>query len=716
MSNSTLSLLTTRRFAPLFVTQFLGAMNDNVFKNALVILMLYRLAADDDGQLLVTVAAGVFVLPFFLFSATAGQIADKYEKSGLIRRIKFAEILIMGLAVGGLYLGDITLLFGVLFLTGMQSTFFGPLKYGILPDHLHENELISGNGLIEAGTFIATLVGTVIGGIFILQNAGLAIVSTIVLGLAILGWLASQTVPKAPVTAVSIRVNPNFIVETWRVIVHAGQRRNLLLPILGISWYWLMGTTLLTQFPNLTKAVLGGNQEVVTLLLTAFAIGIGIGATLCMKLLNGEVSARFVPIAAIAMTVFVSDLYLSVADRTSGSSLIGAAVFAARPENWRILFDLLAIAVASGLYSVPLYAILQNESAPEHRARNAAANNVVNSLFMVVGALWAGAMLASDIRVPGVLLSIAIVNAFVALFVCRLLPGQLTGTLLAILMRLSFQKVTKRLENCHKAGKRWRGRHVTWILAGLGILIVLVVLFVPPIPQDPAYHDFADQWVWLGIERFADAASNLAFLLAGGFGLWGVTGARSGKLFEDRSDAVPYRVFFIGVLLIGAGSSCYHAAPDNERLLWDRLAMSFAFMAFLSAVIADRIGRTAGLTWALPIGIALGIASLVYWHWSESIGQGDLRPYAVIQFAPALFLPVMCILYPDRRYTVGRFLAVMLGLFLAAKLFEHFDAEILSLTGQVIGGHALKHFLAAIACYLPLAMLRRAALEQARLS
>lgn len=185
-----------------------------------------------------------------------------------------------------------------------------------------------------------------------------------------------------------------------------------------------------------------------------------------------------------------------------------------------------------------------------------------------------------------------------------------------IFPRLSFQKVTKRLENCHEAYKRRRGGHVTWILAGFGILIVLVVLFVPPIPQDPAYHDFADQRVWLGIERFADVASNLAFLLAGGFGLWGVAGARSGKLFDDRSDAVPYRVFFIGVLLIGAGSSYYHASPDNERLLWDRLAMSIAFMAFLSAVIVD-------LTWALPIGIALGIASLVYWHWSESIGQGD---------------------------------------------------------------------------------------------
>ena len=473
MSDSALSLLTTRRFAPLFITQFLGAMNDNVFKNALIILTLFRLATGESAQILVTVAAGVFVLPFFLFSATAGQIADKYEKSGLIRRIKFLEIVIMALGTAGLYLGDTYLLLGVLFLTGAQSTFFGPLKYGILPDHLRENELIGGNALIEAGTFIATLMRTIVGGLFVLGDHGLTIIASIVLGLSVLGWITSHTIPKAPATAVGIQINPNFIAETWRIIVHARAKRNLFLSILGISWFWLVGTTFLTQFPNLTKSVLGGNEEVVTLLLTSFAIGIG--SILCTVLLRGEVSRRYVPLAAIAMTAFITDLYFAVADRTAGDSLIGAAAFAVRPENWRVLFDLMAIAIASGLYSVPLYATLQNESAPEHRARNAAANNAVNSLFMVVGALWAAAMLAAKISVPIVLLSIAVGNALVAIYICKLLPHHLIKTVLAIALRLAFRVRVEGLDNYRRAGDR------AVIIANHGSILdgILLAVFLP---------------------------------------------------------------------------------------------------------------------------------------------------------------------------------------------------------------------------------------------
>ena len=247
-----------------------------------------------------------------------------------------------------------------------------------------------------------------------------------------------------------------------------------------------------------------------------------------------------------------------------------------------------------------------------------------------------------------------------------------------------------------------------WILIGLGSLLVVLLWFLPPIPQDPAYHQFADKRVLFGIERFGDVVSNLAFLLAGTLGLWGASGARSRRLFREPGDALPYRVFFAGVLLIGLGSGYYHAAPDNQRLPWDRLPMTIAFMAFFAALVADRIDRRAGLRWVLPIGVALGIASVAYWAWSESIGQGDLRPYGFIKFAPALLLPVICVLYTRRRYTHGGYLAAILVIFLLATVLEHLDAEIFALTGQAIGGHALKHLFAAIACYLPLAMLRRA--------
>ena len=490
MANPTFSLLKNRRFLPLFVTQLLGAMNDNLFKNALIILTLYRLSTDGNGQILVTVASGIFVLPFFLFSATAGQIADKFEKSGLIRRIKLAEILVMALGVAALHLGEPVWLIGVLFLMGTQSAFFGPLEYGILPDHLRQDELVAGNGLIEAGTFVAILIGAVIGGVFVLGDNGIAVISSIILVMAALGYIASRAIPMAPPTAANITIGANILAETWRIVAHAGSSRNLFLSILGISWFWLIGATFLSQFPTLAKDVLGGDDEVVTLLLTTFAIGIGVGSIWCNSLLKGEVSAKWVPVGAIAMTFFIADFYIAVADREAGETLMGAGAFLASPENWRILFDLLAVAIAGGLYSVPLYAILQTESAPEHRSRNIAANNILNALFMVVGALLAGAMLASGFTVPGVLLALAAVNALAAIYICRLLPHHLIKMIFAMVLRPLFRVRVEGLENYRAAGQRAVivANHVSFLDG------VLLATFLPGHPVFAVDTHIAKQW------------------------------------------------------------------------------------------------------------------------------------------------------------------------------------------------------------------------------
>jgi acyl-[acyl-carrier-protein]-phospholipid O-acyltransferase/long-chain-fatty-acid--[acyl-carrier-protein] ligase len=311
MSENQYHLFRTTRFLPLFVTQFLGALNDNLFKNALVILILYRLAESGghDGPVLVTIAAGVFILPFFLFSATAGQLADKFEKSRLIRLIKLAEILIMGLAVGGFLWGESYLMLAVLFLMGAQSTFFGPLKYAILPDHLHEDELIGGTGLIEAGTFLAILIGTILGGVMILTGNGVAVVSAAILLLAGCGWLSSFFIPRAEPPSPDLKLNPNIPAETWNIIRAATARRDMRLTILGISWFWLVGATFLSQFPGLAKNVIGANEHVVTLFLTTFSIGIGLGSLFCNKLLDGEITAKFVPFGALGMTLFTLDLF-----------------------------------------------------------------------------------------------------------------------------------------------------------------------------------------------------------------------------------------------------------------------------------------------------------------------------------------------------------------------------------------------------------------------
>ncbi len=474
------------------MTKFLGALNYIFFKNALVILILYRLAGED-GQILVTVAAGAFILPFFLFSATAGQLADKFEKSRLIRLIKMAEILIMVLAVAGFLWGESYLMMAVLFLMGIQSTFFGPLKYAILPDHLREDELIGGNALIEAGTFLAILIGTILGGAIILTENGVLAVSFFIVLLAACGWVSSFFIPRAEPPEPDLRLNPNILAETWTIIRAATSRRDIRLTILGISWFWLVGATFLTQFPGLAKNVIGADEHVVILFLATFSIGIGLGSLLCNKLLNGEITAKFVPFGAVGMTLFTFDLFLATSDLVpSTEALLGIASFLSQFTGWRILADLIAISVCGGVFIVPLYAILQWRSEAAQRARMIAANNIMNALFMVAGAAAATAMLVAEMSVPSVFLAIAVANGVVAIYICGLLPDAIVKAAMATILRVLYRVRVRGTDNLEKAGVRAVivANHVSFLDG------VLLGAFLPTKPIFAVYTLIARQW-WL---------------------------------------------------------------------------------------------------------------------------------------------------------------------------------------------------------------------------
>ncbi len=458
MYHSQFALLGTRRFFPLFISQALGAFNDNVFKNALVILITYSLAtqAGLNASLMVTAAAGIFIFPFFLFSATAGQLADKYDKAMLIRFIKMVEVLLMVLTAVGFYLQDVAFLMLMLFLMGTQSTFFGPLKYGILPDQLQEDELISGNALIQAATFLAILLGTVIGGVLILTAYGTLTISALIIAASLTGWIASRSIPPTQPAAPTLKVNPNFLTETWKIVRDAAQHRDIFLSILGISWFWLVGATFLAQFPTFGKDVLGGKEDVVTFLLIVFSVGIGLGSLLCNRMLKGEVHATFVPLGALGITLFSIDLFFAShhGGTTPGSELIGVGQFLDAFAGWRIAADLLLIAISGGLYIVPLNAIVQQRSESAHRARNIAANNILNALFMVISALGTTAMLKTGFSVPEVFLTIAILNAGVAVYITRLLPGALVKAFTAWLLEMLYRVEVEGLKHYHEAGDK----------------------------------------------------------------------------------------------------------------------------------------------------------------------------------------------------------------------------------------------------------------------
>ena len=413
--NAALSLLPTRRLGPLFWALFAGAMNDNLLKNAYVILVAYREAQSGQAtEIIVTVATAVFILPYFLFSALAGEIADKYEKSWLLRQTKLAEIGVVTLGALSLLGDNIVFQLGVLFLLGVQATVFGPVKYAVLPELMPESELLAANALVDAGTFLAILVGTIVGGLLILVPGGRFATGGALLALALFGYAVSWLIPATGKALGTLRLRVNILASSWQVAGQARERPEVWRAVLGISWFWLVGAALISQFPNYAKEYLGANNHVVTLFLALNSIGVGCGSLAANRILRGAISARLVPWSALAMGIFTFDLWLASPAPHAATHLTGIAAFLASPGNWRIVGDLVGVALSAGIFAVPLYAIMQARSAASERARVVAGNNILNALFIVAAGGGSAVMLKLGSGVPAIFLVLGVTNAALA--------------------------------------------------------------------------------------------------------------------------------------------------------------------------------------------------------------------------------------------------------------------------------------------------------------
>ncbi|WP_028220222.1 MFS transporter [Paraburkholderia oxyphila] len=435
---SQFALLRQRRFAPFFWTQFLGAMNDNVFKIGFTSLVTYQAArfSGVDPKTVAFLISAIFIVPFVLFSATSGQIADKFDKAVLTRWVKTFEIAVMLIGAAGFWMHSAPLLYLCTFLMGVHSTVFGPIKYAYLPQKLAEDELVGGNGLVEMGTFVAILIGTIVGGIAAGIGASDAAsaqalagppvgawwLGGMCIGIALVGRVASAFVPPCAPPQPDLQINWNPFSETWRNLRLAHGNRTVFLSLLGISWLWFVGATFLASFFNFAKDVLSANPDVVTLLLAMFSLGIGFGSLLCEKLSRRRIEIGLVPLGSIGMSVFGIDLFFASHALPTAPHLLSVGEFVRMPAHWRVLADLFLLAMFGGLYSVPLYALIQSRSAPSHRARIIAANNILNSLFMIVSALMAMALTAAGVGIPGIFLTTALLNIVVAAYIYTLVP------------------------------------------------------------------------------------------------------------------------------------------------------------------------------------------------------------------------------------------------------------------------------------------------------
>ncbi len=422
--SSQFQLLQERRFRPFFFTQFLGAFNDNVFKTALITLVTFRAGqlTDIDGKTLATLLPGLFILPFFLFSATSGQIADKFEKSAVARAVKVFEIGIMLLAAWGFLNNSLWPLVGALFLMGVHSTLFGPVKYSYLPQHLREEELVGGNGMIEMGTFVAILVGEILGAWLATSSFGPGLTAAVVVGVAVAGYWVSRSIPLSPAADPGLKINWNPVTETWNNLRFAHGNRTVWLSLLGISWFWFYGATVLAQFPTYAKEVLHGDESVFILLLAVFSFGIGAGSLLCEKLSGHKVEIGLVPFGAIGLTVFGVELYFATPGGLAPTEQWNWSAFLGQAAHWRVLADVVLLGLFGGFYIVPLYALIQTRSEKSHQSRVIAANNILNALFMVVSALVSMVLFQLGLTIPQLFLATALFNAVVAIYIYSLVP------------------------------------------------------------------------------------------------------------------------------------------------------------------------------------------------------------------------------------------------------------------------------------------------------
>jgi 1-acyl-sn-glycerol-3-phosphate acyltransferase len=449
------ALLGQRRFAPFFWTQFLGAGNDNLFKFAFTVMVTYQLQLSDDflqPQLAGLTIGALFILPFLLFSATSGQLTDKYDKTRVIRFVKNLEIAIMLLAAWGFWIASPYVLLACVFLMGLHSTLFGPVKFAYLPQHLGERELTGGNGMVEMGTFVAILLGQVAGGLLVgIAGVGRHYVAFACVGVALLGRAVAQYVPASPSTDPALRINWNPVTETWQNLKLAHGNPVVFRSLLGISWMWFFGAAFLAEFPSFAKEVLHGDEQVASLLLVVFSVGIGIGSLLCEMLSRRHVEIGLVPLGAIGMSVFAIDLYFA-SRGLAPSAGYTLSSFVAQPAHWRVMADLGLLSLFAGLYSVPMYALIQMRSQPSHRARIIAANNILNALFLIASSVIVGVLIKLGLTVPQVFGVIGLLNAVVAFYIFMLVPEYLLRFVAFVMARFIYRFKIRGDENIPTAG------------------------------------------------------------------------------------------------------------------------------------------------------------------------------------------------------------------------------------------------------------------------
>lgn len=459
---SQFALLKQKRFLPFFLTQFFGAFNDNVFKNALGIMVTYNIVGD--SSTLLSIAAGLFILPFFLFSALAGQIADKYEKSKLIKIVKLIEIIIMCTAALGFYLENTDLLFVVLFLMGTQSSLFGPVKYGYLPQKLKKEELVGGNGLIESSTFLAILIGTIAGTLLITNNGYLAVSLSVIL-IAIAGFSSAIYIPITPPVSPEIKINLNILKETYRNVKFLPNNRVVFLSILAVSWFWFYGSIFLMQIQNFSKNVLFGDEKVVTWLLSMFSIGIAVGSLLCEKLSGKRVEIGLVPLGAIGMTIFGWDLAITAQNWHLLTEILTPTEFFKLENSYRILINMALIGVSGGFYIVPLYALIQERSDEKHLSRIIAGNNIINAFLMVLASLLSLLILSYlDWSIPELFMVTVGLNILVSLYIFTVVPEFLMRLIVWFLVSTIYRIKPKGIENIpHDGPALLTCNHVSFI-------------------------------------------------------------------------------------------------------------------------------------------------------------------------------------------------------------------------------------------------------------